>query len=562
MALGFMEEGPPLAEPIWPHHNQISPGCHETSRRVIDPARPRVASFPSILHPASCILHPASCILHPSPVSRLPLPFKILLWFFLNLALLLAGFLLLFNTEYRFDLDWVFSSHAQGRVSAMRDLIVDDLDATAPEEWDEVIERFSNAYHVRLALFDEQGAYLLGAAGALPTEVRQRMHPVRPSARPHNAPPGVTTLRNEASASTMALLQSANPTRYWLLVGARVDNARAGGPMHVFLVADSASPAMGGLVIDPTPWLRLGAAAIILSVLFWLPLLRGITRAIAQVTDAARRIAQGHLDARVVTRRRDELGVLAEAINGMAVRLAGLLQGQKRFLGDVAHELCQPLARLQMTLGIIEQQATDERQIRSARTAMEKAGQIARLVDELLVFSRASLAASATPPQPVDVEAAARAAAAQEIPAADAEVRFDIPPGLRVLADPDTLTRALANLLRNALRYGGGRAGRIGVHAAPDRDGVAIRVTDTGPGVPPDDLPRLFDAFYRVDTARTRETGGVGLGLSIVKTGIEALGGSVEARNQPGGGLEVTLRLPAAPAAKASRPEESTAVGS
>ena len=144
--------------------------------------------------------------------------------------------------------------------------------------------------------------------------------------------------------------------------------------------------------------------------------------------------------------------------------------------------------------------------------------------------------------------AAARRAAAQEIPDVDAEVHFRIPPGLHVLADPDTLTRALANLLRNALRYGGTRASRIGVQAVPDRAGVAIRVTDTGPGVPPDDLPRLFDAFYRVDTARTRETGGVGLGLSIVKTGIEALGGTVGARNRSEGGLEMTIHLPAAPA--------------
>ena len=481
-------------------------------------------------------------------MSRLPLPFKILLWFFLNLAFLLAGFLLLFNTEYRFELDWVFSSHAQNRVNAMRDLIVDDLDATSPDEWDEVIERFSNAYHVRLALFDERGGYLLGAPDPLPSEVRSRMVPARASARLPNASPGATPLRSEASAATLALLQSADPTRYWLLVGARLDNPRLGGLMRVFLVAQSASPAMGGLIIDPTPWLRLGLGAVVFSVLFWLPLLRGITRAIGQVTAAARRIAQGHFDARVVTRRRDELGVLAEAINGMAVRLDGLLRGQKRFLGDVAHELCQPLAHLQMTLGILEQQAPDDRQRQYARSAMNKAERMARLVDELLVFSRASLAAPTAALQPVDVAAAVRAAVAQEAPDHPADIQLDLPPGLRVLADADTLTRAVANLLRNALRYGGGA---VMVRASREPDTIALQVVDRGPGVPPDDLPKIFDAFYRVDTARTRETGGVGLGLSIVKTGIEAGGGTVGARNRPGGGLEATLRLPAAPPAPA-----------
>ena len=458
--------------------------------------------------------------------SHLPLPFKILLWFFLNLALLLGGFLLIFSAEYRFNLDWVFSGHAQQRVDAMRDLIVDDLDAHDPDEWDEVIERFAAAYHVHLGLFDDGGRHLLGSVNDLPAEVRIRLR--------SNAP------------ATRAFLRTDAPTRYWLIVGARVDNLRTGGPLALHVVAESPSASMGGLVIDPAPWLRLGAAAVVLSVLFWLPLLRGITRSIRQVTHAAHEIAEGRLDARVASRRRDELGVLAEAVNGMAARLDGLLRGQKRFLSDVAHELCAPLAKLQMTLGIIEQRAADERQQTYARTAMEKAEQMARLVDELLVFSRASLEASTAHPPPVDVLAAAREAVTRET-ADGTGIRLEIPADLRVSADPAGLTRALSNLLRNALRYGGNREpGTISVHAAPDphRATATITVSDHGPGVPETELPKIFDAFYRVDTARTRETGGVGLGLSIVKSSVEAVGGTVSARNRPGGGLEVTLRLP------------------
>ena len=478
--------------------------------------------------------------------SRLPLPFKILLWFFLNLALLLAGFLLIFSAEYRFDLDWVFSSHAQQRVDAMRDLIVDDLDTHEPDEWDDVIERFADAYHVHLGLFDDRGRHLLGSVEDLPAEVRIRLRrATNPSPGPGNSSASADS--NPASA-TRAFIHTDAPTRYWLLVGARVDNPRAGAPLFLHVVAESPSASMGGLVIDPAPWLRLGAGAVICSVLFWLPLLRGITRSIGQVTHAAREIAAGRLDARVASRRRDELGVLAAAINGMAARLDGLLHGQKRFLSDVAHELCAPLAKLQMTLGIIEQRATDERQQTYARTAMEKADQMARLVDELLVFSRASLEASAVQPQPVNVLAAAREAVARET-ADGGNVHLEIPPDLRVLADPAGLTRALANLLRNALRYAGREPGMVSVHAAADpRDlGVSIRVADRGPGVPAAELSKIFEAFYRVDTARTRETGGVGLGLSIVKNSVEAVGGTVSAQNRPGGGLEVTLRLSVAP---------------
>ncbi len=460
--------------------------------------------------------------------SRLPLPFKILLWFFLNLALLLGGFLLIFSAEYRFNLDWIFSSHAQQRVDAMRDLIVDDLDTHEPDEWDEVIERFAGAYHVQLGLFDDHGRHLLGSVDGLPAEVRIHLR--------------------SAAPTTRAFIHTDAPTRYWLLVNAHVDNPRAGSPLALYVVAESPSASMGGLVIDPAPWLRLGAAAVVCSVLFWLPLLRGITRSIGQVTHAAREIAAGRLDARVASRRRDELGVLAEAVNRMAARLDGLLRGQKRFLSDVAHELCAPLAKLQLTLGIIEQRAADERQQTSARSAMEKAEQMARLVDELLVFSRASLEAPAAPPQPVDVLAAAREAVAREA-AEGPGIPLEIPAGLRVLADPAGLTRSLANLLRNALRYGNREAGTILIRATTDpRDAtVTITVADRGPGVPEAELPKIFDAFYRVDTARTRETGGVGLGLSIVKSSVEAVGGTVSARNRPGGGLEVSLRLPLAP---------------
>ncbi len=479
--------------------------------------------------------------------SRLPLPFKILLWFFLNLAFLVVGFLLLFNAEYHFNLDWVFASHAQQRVESMRDLIVDDLNTQPPDEWDDVLDRFDAAYHVRFALYDEKGNHLLGTVDTLPAEVHARMRLISPRAAA------------STSEASRAFVRTVQPTRYWLIVGARVDNPRAGGALNLHVVAFSPNASMGGLIIDPMPWVRLAGAATVFSVLFWLPLLRGITRAIGNATHAAREIAEGHLDARVQSRRRDELGVLAEAINGMAARLDGLLKGQRRFLGDVAHELCAPLARLQMTLGIIEQRS-DDRQRAYARTAIDKAGQIAGLVDQLLAFSRAAAGASTVRSQAVDVRRAARDAVEREgAGAGGADVRVEVPEGTFVAADPDLLVRALGNLVRNAVRYGAG-AGPISVRAErePD-DAVAVRVADAGPGVPEAELPKIFDAFYRVDTSRTRETGGVGLGLSIVKNCVEACGGTVTARNRPGGGLEVTIRLAAAVSGPSEEAEVPTA---
>ena len=500
---------------------------------------------------------------------RLSLPIKILLWFFLNLAILVAVFVLLFSAEYQFNLDWLFASAARQRVDAMRDLVVDDLNTHPPDEWEDVLDRFSTAYRVRFTLFDDRGRHLLGPIEELPPTVRQEMGPMlrpppppfRPLSPSRPAPPPSPAAPATAASGQKLFLRTLSPTRYWLAVAARVDNPQAGGPMHLNIVAEAASAGMGGLIIDPTPWIRLAAGAVVFSVLFWLPLLRGLTRAIRQITLATRQIAEGRFDARVHIRRRDELGSLAEAINQMAVRLDGLLKGQKRFLGDVAHELCSPLARLQLTLGIIEQQADgSERQQRYARTAMEKSEQIARLVDQLLAFSRASLGESGVRWQAVDLRTVAEAAVRQEIgeTAADgtnghhglADIRLDIAAGLKVRADEELLGRALGNLLRNAVRHGGGSG--ITVHAAPTdgedtarRPKVEIVVADHGPGVPPEELPKIFDAFYRVETARTRETGGVGLGLSIVRMCVEACGGTVSARNRTtgGSGLEVVLRL-------------------
>ena len=469
---------------------------------------------------------------------RLPLPAKILLWFFLNLALLIGLVGLLANAEFHFDPNWVFATNARERVDAMRNLIVGELNTTSPQEWDQVLERFEDAYHVRFSLFDEDGNRLIGAPDKLPAEVRARM-----TARLHTPPLRGQPPRRWGGSPLRSFLRTSDPARYWLLVGLWLDNAQTGGPMRVNLLAEDTSARMGGLLIDVNHWLEIGAAALCLSGLFWWPLLRGMTRSIRQMTHATREIAEGRFDARVTTRRRDELGLLADAINGMAARLDGLVNGQKRFLGDVAHELCAPLAKLQMALGIIEQRG-DERQRTYARTAVEKAGQIAELVNQLLAFSRASFGASAVRIAPVVLSTVVAEAVHREwLP--DANIRLDVPEDLAAEADAELLVRALANLLRNALRYGP-PGGEILVQAARVEAGVTISVSDRGPGVPAAELEKIFDPFYRVDAARARETGGIGLGLTIVKTCVDSFGGSVTARNRSPQGLEMTIHLPRA----------------
>jgi two-component system, OmpR family, sensor histidine kinase CpxA len=339
----------------------------------------------------------------------------------------------------------------------------------------------------------------------------------------------------------VGFIRAGDPKRYWVLLRAQIDPRMPGGPPILVLVSGTLSA--GGLILDYAPFLWAGVAALLLSALFWLPLIRSITRSIAAMRDATVNIADGRFDVRVDARRRDELGALGSAINGMSERLAGLMHGQRRFLSDVAHELCAPLSRLQMALGILEGRAAeaDRERLLDLR---EEVDHMAGLVNELLSFSRAALGAQKIQLRPIEVRQLMEKVARREtVEGAKIEIVSEEP--LSVQGDPDLLQRALGNLLRNAIRYAAG-AGPITIVAETDGREVQIAVADCGPGVPEESLPQLFDPFFRVDSSRTRETGGVGLGLTIARTCVEACGGTIAVRNRRAAGLCVSIRLPQA----------------
>jgi two-component system sensor histidine kinase CpxA len=279
-----------------------------------------------------------------------------------------------------------------------------------------------------------------------------------------------------------------------------------------------------------------------LSVLFWLPLVRGITRSLGQLTRATEQIAEGKFETRVTANRRDEIGKLGESVNRMATRLDAHMNGQKRFLGDVAHELCSPLARLQMATGILADQADPKIQ-ETVADVREEVQQMSTLVNELLAFTKAGLRSRDVVCQPLDLAPLARDVIARD--GATERVTLHVADHLRVLAESDLLSRALGNLVRNAVRYAGD-AGPILVTASADAGRVVIVVEDNGPGVPAGDLDRLGEPFFRPELARTRETGGVGLGLAIVRNSITACGGEVRFANRTPRGFRAEIRLPAA----------------
>jgi two-component system sensor histidine kinase CpxA len=245
----------------------------------------------------------------------------------------------------------------------------------------------------------------------------------------------------------------------------------------------------------------------------------------------------------------DLLASLGQSINRMAARLAGFVIGQKRFLGDIAHELCAPIARTQMALGILEQRADDKHKA-YVEDLREEVQHMSSLVNELLSFSKASLGATTAKPVPVRLRSVAEDAVRRES-TEGAQVRLDVPVELSAVAEPELLVRALANLLRNAIRYAG-QAGPITISTRQEGQEILLTVADCGLGVPEPELARIFDPFYRLDASRDAATGGVGLGLAIVKTCVESCRGSVSCRNRQPSGLEVTIRLPAAAEPSAS----------
>jgi two-component system sensor histidine kinase CpxA len=499
---------------------------------------------------------------------RFPLYAKILLMFLLNLGLLAVMFWMLFLAQFRTGPDWFLPSDAGDRIEAQSDIILTELGQQPRAKWGETLRRFGSGYHdkVRFLAFDGHGEPMAGESMELPLEIRQRLQgppgPPRgpdrhfdsppgnspddaptgppvggPHGAPDNPPPG---LPHDLRPKFM--IHTRDPSRYWVIVRTMFrtpDQARP-APLNLVLVSDTLDA--GGLFFAVGPLITVGLAAVALSALLWFPLVRGINRSIAQMTHATRQIAEGRLETRVAEGRRDELGDLGRSVNQMAVRLAGLVAGQKRFLGDVAHELCSPLAKLRVALGILEQRAGDGQKDYVAR-ADDEAAHIAGLVNELLSFSKASLTAPAAHLRPVNVRQAVDKAVHREAPG-HAQVNVEVVGELIVSADAELLTRALSNLLRNAVRETG-EAGPITVSAQREEDKVKIIVADCGPGVPASDLPRLFDPFYRADASRDRETGGVGLGLAIVKTCIESCGGAVTCRNLEPTGLEVAIRLQA-----------------
>jgi two-component system sensor histidine kinase CpxA len=478
---------------------------------------------------------------------RFPLALKVSLWLLLNLLLLaiLGGCWLLNSGGPEDKLAWssLVSGPAGRSAQALADVTVSELRATPRSNWDIALQRASEKHTLPLALYGQDFNLLAGNVGELPDSVISRLKaPRRDPPRPGKLQDGPPAPRHLPVPQTELrephqLFRTGEPAAYWFTF----QHGPPGRPRE-FLVARI--PSLWSLIklldLDILLWLAL--AAIVCSILLWLPFVAAHARALRRLDRATEAIADGRFDTRVPENQLDELGALGGSINRMSGRLDRLVTGQKRFLGDIAHELGSPLGRMQMGVGILEARAPAELQP-AINDVREEVVQMADLVAELLAFTRAGLRQRDA--LRVRVELAGLAARVLAREAATDAVTVDIQAGLAVLADADLLARAMGNLVRNAIRYAG-RTGPIALRALRQETLIAITVEDTGPGVPPDALERLGEPFFRPETARLRETGGVGLGLAIVRGCAESCGGTVHFANRIPNGFVATLRLPAA----------------
>lgn len=285
-----------------------------------------------------------------------------------------------------------------------------------------------------------------------------------------------------------------------------------------------------------------GLVAVVLGVL----IAGSLTRSLRQLTNATEAVAAGDLGRQVAIDGRDEVGQLAASFNQMSTDLARASEARRQMTADIAHELRTPLSLIvghaeAMLDGVLP--LSDDQ----LRVVHEEAVRLDRIVEDLRILSLAEageLELIAGPVEPVEL--ARRALAARQSSARAKRVELvlaaeDAVPSIQ--ADPDRLHQVLANLLDNALRHTP-EGGSITLGVSSTGRGLSISVADSGPGIPPGDLDRVFDRFYRADRSRSRQQGGSGLGLAIARSIVEAHGGRIWVESPPGSGARFTVQLP------------------
>ncbi|HHX42311.1 MAG TPA: cell wall metabolism sensor histidine kinase WalK [Armatimonadetes bacterium] len=307
---------------------------------------------------------------------------------------------------------------------------------------------------------------------------------------------------------------------------------------------------------------------LVIAGILGLALSRRLLRPVDALTRAAEAMAGGDLSQRVTVPPHSELGRLSERFNHMADRIEELVsrlsgeherlqmaharlaeseRRQRELIADVSHELRTPLAVIRSSVDALVDGVADdgERQRRCLRAIEEETTALSRLVEDLLTLSRIDSGQLPMRHEPVSVAALFERSIHRFLPEAEAHgivLESSLAEGLFFMGDEERMAQVLGNLLDNAIRHTPA-GGRVRLEAAREAERIRIRVSDTGCGIAPEHLPRLFDRLYRAERSRCKGSGGSGLGLAIVHEIVDAHGGTVEAESEPDKGMSVTIYL-------------------
>ena len=324
-----------------------------------------------------------------------------------------------------------------------------------------------------------------------------------------------------------------------------VSNTNFPSPVSGDLFGDGPTPSRISEVVNRSLlWAGIGAAAVGI-LLVWL-LSRRTLAPLQSLGATARRLGRGDLSQRAETVGPTEIQELAHSFNVMAEGLEEAERQRRNLTADVAHELRTPLSNIQGYLEAIKDgliQPTPE----TIDTLHGQALHLSRLVEDLRLLAQVEAGALQLQLSPTRMEELLQSSVEAVRPRADAkriDLSLDAEPSLPTAdLDATRISQVIGNLLENAITHTP-EGGRVAVSARVIDGAIEVTVSDTGPGIAPEDLPRIFDRFYRADPSRERSTGGAGLGLTIARRLVEAHGGAIEVESALGKGSRFILRLP------------------
>ena len=437
---------------------------------------------------------------------------RLLIWYTLILAVVIATFAAtlcyLFWRSLVADVDQGLQASAAGLVQGLRPTASGDFDLVLPGEYRQV-DGITAAPTTYYAVWNHEGELIDRSPGDVPLTA--------PPA------PGLAMRQGRRELTTTGANGAV------VLVGRDLADTRRD------VLAFAGTAAAGGLM------------ALVVSLLGGWFLAGRALAPVARISHAAAAMTAGDLTARIaIERTENELEQVALALNQAFDRLHQAVENERRFTADASHELRTPLATISAEIEwALARPRTAHEYRRCLDTAQRAANRMRRVVERLLTLAHADAGAAALQRAPVGLAPVVNDAVGIVKPLAEQkrvtiETRLD---PATVVRDRDRLTDLATNLVSNAVRYNRD-GGRVSIEVWPDGEDACLRVADTGTGISAEDLPRVFERFFRADKARTADSGGAGLGLAIAKWIVEAHGGRIACTSTAGHGTEVLVRLP------------------